>query len=63
MNNIFVYCGSDGEGYYYGNYFVFAHRSLAILDLSDAGKQPMEYMNRYVITYNGEIYNYIELRK
>jgi len=63
MNNIFVYRGPDGEGYYYDNHFVFAHRRLAILDLSYAGKQAMEYMNRYVITYNGEIYNYIEIRK
>jgi asparagine synthase (glutamine-hydrolysing) len=63
MNNIFVYCVPFGEGYYYDNHFVFAHRSLAILDLSDAGKQSMEYMNRYLITYNSEICNYIELRK
>ncbi|QWR78536.1 asparagine synthase (glutamine-hydrolyzing) [Candidatus Magnetomonas plexicatena] len=37
------------------------HRRLAILDLSPAAHQPMSYLNRYLI-YNGEIYNYIELR-
>jgi len=63
MNNTLIHRGPDGEGYYYGDNFVFAHRRLAIVDLSDAGKQPMEYINRYIITYNGEIYNYIELRK
>ena len=63
MNNTLIHRGPDGEGYYYEDNFVFAHRRLAIVDLSDAGKQPMEYINRYIITYNGEIYNYIELRK
>ncbi|MBX0310943.1 MAG: asparagine synthase (glutamine-hydrolyzing) [Sulfurihydrogenibium sp.] len=63
MNNTLIHRGPDGEGYYYGDNFVFAHRRLAIVDLSDAGKQPMEYMDRYIITYNGEMYNYIELKK
>ena len=38
------------------------HRRLSILDLSDAGNEPMHY-GRYVITFNGEIYNYLELKK
>lgn len=40
----------------------FAHRRLSILDLTKAGQQPMKYIDRLWITYNGEIYNYIELR-
>lgn len=40
----------------------FGHRRLSILDLSDLGRQPFGYLNRYWITYNGEIYNYLEIR-
>lgn len=39
-----------------------AHRRLSILDLRSTGHQPMQYMGKYWISYNGEIYNYIELR-
>ena len=41
----------------------FAHRRLSVIDLSPAGHQPMLSMcGRYVITFNGEIYNYQEIR-
>ncbi len=41
----------------------FGHRRLSILDLSPLGHQPMSYGNgRYWITYNGEVYNYLEIR-
>jgi len=39
------------------------HRRLSIIDLSNNGKQPMHYANRYTITFNGEIYNYKELKQ
>lgn len=61
--------GPDGEGVEYlqpdkhsGSYIGLGHNRLSIIDLSEAGHQPMSYMNRYWITYNGEIYNYMELR-
>lgn len=53
--------GPDGYGYYYGSNFAMGHRRLAIIDLSDDGIQPME-RHGFVITFNGEIFNYIELR-
>jgi asparagine synthase (glutamine-hydrolysing) len=46
-----------------GTFLAFAHRRLSIIDLSDSGHQPMCCQEaRYWIVFNGEIYNYIELR-
>lgn len=60
--------GPDGKGTYIdekNNLSVgMAHCRLSILDLSDRGKQPMASPDRnYVISYNGEVYNYKEIRK
>lgn len=63
MTDSIAHRGPDGEGVWtHQNRRVgFGHRRLAILDLSDCGKQPMQY-DGLVITFNGEIYNFIEIR-
>lgn len=54
--------GPDGEGVYTDRGLTLGHRRLQILDLSDRARQPMASSSgRYWISYNGEIYNYIEL--
>ena len=63
MNDAISHRGPDGEGFFYYRNVGIAHRRLSILDLSELGKQPMKYLDDIIITYNGEIYNYIELRK
>lgn len=55
--------GPDGVGTFFHNKVALGHRRLSIIDLSDNAKQPFEILDRYVITFNGEIYNYLELKK
>jgi asparagine synthase (glutamine-hydrolysing) len=65
MLTTLVHRGPDGEGTWVSlnKTVALGHRRLSIIDLSDSGKQPMHYANnRYSITFNGEIYNYIELK-
>lgn len=65
MTDAIAHRGPDGEGHWIDSTksVALGHRRLAIIDLSENGKQPMHYRNRYTITFNGEIYNYIELRE
>lgn len=63
MVRALVHRGPDGEGIYAGEGAALGSRRLAIIDLSEAGLQPMESEDgRYRIVYNGEVYNYRELR-
>ncbi|HYA28544.1 MAG TPA: asparagine synthetase B, partial [Acidobacteriota bacterium] len=63
MTRMLYHRGPDGEGYYFDDHVGLGHRRLAIIDL-DAGKQPMCNEDQSVwVTFNGEIYNYLDLRK
>lgn len=63
MTDAVVHRGPDGEGHYVDGPVGLGHRRLAIIDLSPAGRQPMATEDgRYVLVYNGEIYNFRELR-
>ena len=69
MSNLLAHRGPDdhGEEIYQiqgGKYVGFAHRRLSILDLSDKGHQPMHSKDRRIsVVFNGEIYNYGELKR
>ena len=65
MNRLIAHRGPDGQGQWQapGDVCGLAHRRLAIIDLSPSGHQPMRGPNGTVITYNGEVYNYVELMR
>jgi len=60
MTSVIAHRGPDDEGIWVSkNKKVgLGHRRLSIIDLSKSGHQPMEYLNRYQIVFNGEIYNF-----
>ena len=63
MNKLIVHRGPDEEGFYNDNTIALGFRRLSIIDIKK-GHQPLSYEdNRYWIVFNGEIYNYIELRE
>src|SRR5690242_2681920 len=64
MDRLIAHRGPDGQGIWISaqNTAGFCHRRLSIIDLSEAAAQPMTSEAGSVITYNGEIYNYPELR-
>lgn len=63
MTDAIAHRGPDGEGHWVEGNVGLGHRRLAIIDLSPAGHQPMITADhRYVLSYNGEIYNYREIR-
>lgn len=64
MTDAIAHRGPDGEGQYVDRNVGIAHRRLSIIDLSPRASQPMiSEKNDSVITYNGELYNYREIRK
>lgn len=65
MTDTLIHRGPDGAGYEFfqseSGFVGLGHRRLSIIDLSETGKQPMQFGNLW-ITYNGEIYNYNEIK-
>ena len=64
MSSSLFHRGPDDGGVWADGNFGLGHRRLSIIDPSTAGAQPMKsHCNRFVLAYNGEIYNHLELRK
>lgn len=64
MADLIAHRGPDGEGFWAEGPVALGHRRLAILDLSEVSNQPMLSADgRYVLVFNGEIYNFRELRE
>ena len=64
MTDSIIHRGPDDEGYFNDKHVAFGFRRLSILDLSMLGHQPMETVSRsHVIVFNGEIYNFKEIRE
>lgn len=64
MTDIIAHRGPDGEGHWISTngHVALGHRRLSIIDLSHEADQPMHYLDRYSLVFNGEIYNYLELK-
>ncbi|MHB8073335.1 asparagine synthase (glutamine-hydrolyzing) [Desulfosporosinus fructosivorans] len=62
LTEIIKHRGPDDGGYFFGESLALGHKRLSIIDPSDSGHQPMLWYNKYVIIYNGEVYNYQELK-
>lgn len=64
MNKSIEHRGPDSDGIWSNDVVVLGHRRLSIIDTSDAGRQPFHSEDQQLsIVFNGEIYNYIELKK
>ena len=64
LANLLIHRGPDDSGYYINDTVSLGHRRLSILDLSKKGKQPMTNEDEnFIIVYNGEIYNFKDIRK
>lgn len=62
MSSCIAHRGPDSDGFYFDGTCGLGHRRLSILDLSEAANQPFYSANgRYVMVYNGEVYNYREI--
>ena len=64
MNQKLSHRGPDGEGYFADENVSLGHKRLAIIDLNQRSDQPFfDTKSNFVIVYNGEVYNYLEIKK
>ena len=63
MNAVTAHRGPDGVGVFFDDQVSLGHDRLSIIDLSQDASQTMRSNGRYTIVFNGEIYNYLELKK
>ena len=64
MTNQIIHRGPDSKGLYLGERFNLGFRRLSILDISKKANQPFtDLYQNYILAFNGEIYNFIELKK
>src|SRR5664279_6505453 len=63
MTDSMCHRGPDAEGFFIDRELAFGHRRLSIIDLSSEANQPfVDHSGRYVVIFNGEIYNYVEVK-
>ena len=62
MHDAILSRGPDGDGFHREENLALSHRRLAIIDTSSSANQPFYLNDRYVLVFNGEIYNYREIR-
>ena len=63
MTNALAHRGPDADGFFVKNEIALGHRRLSIIDLSSSSNQPfVDHSSRYAMVYNGEMYNYEEVR-
>lgn len=63
MTRALAHRGPDGEGFFQDTGVVLGHRRLAVIDLEGGGQPMADRQGRYELIYNGEVYNYLELRR
>lgn len=64
MTDCMSHRGPDSDGFYMDEQIALGHRRLSIIDLSSIANQPMkDYTGRFVLIFNGEIYNFNDVKK
>ncbi len=62
ITDAIVHRGPDSYGYYFDRNLALGHRRLSIIDLNENANQPFVYNQNYILVYNGEIYNFKEIK-